>query len=117
MWIKRSMLFVFVILLASSAFAASSYYVDNSIAASGNGSQRSPWKNLSDINWITIKGASKPCMIYLSGGATTQTYGALNVNASGTSRGNEIIIKRPTSAEWPGHSGMVYIVSLLIYLC
>jgi hypothetical protein len=96
----------------SIAYSASFYYVDKSVASSGNGTQSSPWKNLANINWSTINGASKPCTIYVSGGAISQTY-AENwaVGASGIGVGNEVIIKRPTSAEWPGHGGVVYIPS------
>lgn len=96
--------------LAKSSFAASYYYVDNSVGSSGNGTPGSPWKNFSDINWATISGASKPCTIYISGGATSQSYSvaaAYNIGASGTGIGSEVIIKRPTSTEWSGHSGTV----------
>lgn len=104
--------------LAESSLAASSYYVDNSVGSSGSGSSGSPWKNLSNINWSTISSASKPCTIYISGGATSQTYNEqLTVGASGSSSTwpydgtptGEIIIKRPSSSEWSGHSGIVYI--------
>lgn len=94
------------------AYSASSYYVDNSVGSSGNGSQGSPWKQFSNINWTTIGSASKPCTIYVSGGATSQTYtvaAEYMIAASGTGVDSEVIIKRPTSAEWSGHSGTVVI--------
>jgi hypothetical protein len=102
----------------SIVYAASSYYVDNSVVSNGNGTQASPWKNFSNINWTTISGASKPCTIYVSGGVTSQTYSEeLTVGASGSSSTwpytgtptGEIIIKRPSESEWSNHSGAVYI--------
>lgn len=94
----------------STAYTASFFYVDNSVASNGNGSPSSPWKNLSNISWSTISSASKPCTIYISGGATSQTYNEqLSIGASGSGIGSEVIVKRPTSTEWPDHSGTVYI--------
>jgi hypothetical protein len=117
--------FIFVFFVAfgilgmvRSSQAASTYYVDNSVVSNGNGSLDSPWKNLSDINWTIISGASKPCTIYISGATTSQTYNEqLLVGASGSNSiwpydgtpTGEIIIKRPSEAEWPGHSGEVYL--------
>ena len=109
--VRLAILFLLVFLFSYSiAYSASSYYVDNSVGSSGDGSISSPWKNLSNINWTTISGASKPCTIYVSGGSSGQTYSEqLAIGASGSSAGNEIIIKRPTSVEWPGHNGIVYV--------
>lgn len=113
--LRFPILFLFVFLFTySTAYSASSYYVDNSVASSGNGTQGSPWKNFSNINWTTIASASKPCTILVSGGATTQTYNeTLSPGASGTASTypysgtptTEIIMKRPSEAEWAGHSG------------
>ncbi|MFH1510261.1 MAG: right-handed parallel beta-helix repeat-containing protein [Candidatus Woesearchaeota archaeon] len=101
-------LFLVLVLFACCVHAAD-YYVDGSVGSSGNGGINSPWKSLSNIDWNAISNAPKPCAVYISGGTTSQTYGALNIGASGASSGKEIIIKRPASAEWPGHDGNVLI--------
>lgn len=112
--LRFPILFLLVFLFTySTAYSASSYYVDNTVATSGNGSQGSPWKNFSDINWTTMSGASKPCTIYVSGGVSSQTYtfsSAFSIGASGTGVGSEIILKRATESDWTGHGGTVYIV-------
>ena len=118
--LRFALLFSLVVMFSySTAYAASYYYVDNSVASNGNGTQGSPWKNLSNINWSTISSASKPCTILVSGGASGQTYTediSIGVNGSsstwpysGTPTG-EIVIKQPTSSEWPGHIGTATIV-------
>ena len=80
------------------------YYVDNSVNSSGNGSSWSAaWKGFSAINWSAIKPGDT---IYVSGGATSQTYDeTLNVGASGSAAGQVTI----TAGVDPGHNGQVII--------
>ena len=110
---RFAILFLLAFLFSfSTAYSASSYYVDNGVGSSGNGSQASPWKQFSNINWTTIANASKPCTIYVSGGASGQTYSVVAeymIAASGSGVGSEVIVKRATEAEWPGHGGPVVI--------
>ena len=93
---------------ASPAAFAASWYVDNSVASSGNGqSWGTAWKNFSDIEWISVAAGDT---IYVSGGATSQTYyETLTVGSSGTA-GNPITITTGRdSSSASGHDGRVII--------
>src|SRR5579872_4090477 len=80
------------------------YYVDNTNSTGGNGtSWLQAWNSFSAINWAIIKPGDT---IYVSGGATTQTYNeTLTVGASGSAAG-AITITKGTD---PGHNGNVVI--------
>ena len=86
------------------------YYVDNSVNSSGNGSSWSAaWKGFSAINWSAIKPGDT---IYVSGGATSQTYDeTLNVGASGSAAGQVTITAGVDPGRgqfnWFGHCRMV----------
>jgi hypothetical protein len=41
-------------MLASPLWAQVDFFIDSTVATSGNGSAASPWKSFSDINWATI---------------------------------------------------------------
>ena len=47
-------LFIFLFFLTPSLAFGADYYVDASRDSSGDGSEASPWKEYSDINWTTI---------------------------------------------------------------
>ncbi len=80
------------------------YYVDNTVAAGGSGtSWTQAWNSFAAIDWAEIKPGDT---IYISGGATSQTYNeTLTVGASGSAAGN-ITIEAGTD---PGHNGKVII--------
>jgi hypothetical protein len=82
----------------------STFYVDNTVSSSGNGSSwSSAWKHFSDINWASIKPGDT---VYISGGSSSQTYDeTFTVGASG-SAGKPITI---TAGVDPGHNGTVVI--------
>jgi len=77
-----------------------SFYVDNSVSNSGNGSSwSSAWKSFSDINWSAVRAGDT---IHVSGGTYEET---LNVRASGSS-GNPI---RIVASDENGHNDPVVI--------
>lgn len=62
------------------------YYVDSTVAVSGDGSFGSPWKLLSNINWTTVQGsvdAGNTVYINLKRGSSWSGAPALNFGASG----------------------------------
>lgn len=81
---------------------AGSWYVDPAIQQNGNGtSWAAAWNSVNAINWPAVKPGDT---IYLSGGATSQTYTTpLNIGATG-SKGLPITIKAGQDA---GHNGTV----------
>lgn len=81
---------------------AASFYVDNAVATSGNGtSWATAWKSFGDINWGNI---SPGDIIYISGGDISKTYHErLTVNANGTAQ-NYVVI---TKGNDPNHNGTV----------
>ena len=81
---------------------AGSWYVDPAVQQNGNGSSwAAAWNSVGAISWSSVKAGDT---IYLSGGATSQTYTtALNIGASGTS-GAPITIK---AGQDSGHNGTV----------
>ncbi|MBI2632071.1 hypothetical protein HYW75_03645, partial [Candidatus Pacearchaeota archaeon] len=86
-----------------------SWYVDNSVGSSGDGTSWSKaWKNFANIEWTKISAGDT---LYISGGTTSKTYSeTLKIGASG-SVGKPIYI-RPGAAEAnpsSAHSGTVII--------
>lgn len=79
---------------------AASWYVDNTVRSSGDGTSWSnAWNNSSDIRWSNIQPGDT---IYISGGQTSKRYtGSLVVGASGTVD-KPIVITRSTD---PEHNG------------
>lgn len=61
-----------LVLLASPVWADTSYYVDAARTSNGDGSEASPWKLRSNINWTTVETAlgSGHVTIYFSSRAT-----------------------------------------------
>jgi hypothetical protein len=90
--------------------SAASWYVDNSVDTSGNGtSWSSAWQHFSNIDWTMLRGGDT---LYISGGSTSQTYfETLTVGASGTA-GKPITIDRGID---PAHNGVVIIDGSNIY--
>jgi hypothetical protein len=91
------------VLLARSAYGTE-FYVDSSVAVSGNGATwSSAWKSFADIAWPSIKPGSR---ILVSGGTSGRVYlETLTVGASGRP-GAPIVI---SSARDAGHDGVVVI--------
>ena len=91
------------VLLAVTPLHATSWYVDNT-AGSGQktgASWSNAWTSLQSVNWQSIHAGDT---LYISGGATSQTYTETwSVGASGTS-GNPITIAVGQDA---GHNGTV----------
>ena len=83
---------------------AANLYIDNAASTSGNGtSWSSAWKSFSNVVWSNIRPGDT---LYISGGATSQTYyETLIVGASGSSTGMITITKGIN----PGHNGTVII--------
>lgn len=89
-------------------FAGVPWYVNNSVAVSGDGSSwANAWKNFSNINWSSVDVGD---YIYISGGATEKNYyETLSIGRSGQS-GNRIIIDSGANSPYPtGHSGTIII--------
>lgn len=84
------------------------YYVDNTVASSGNGqSWATAWKNFSNINWSSIQPGD---VIYISGGTdSTIYYEQLTVGKSGTAGYPITIISGKYSPSPSGHKGRVII--------
>src|SRR5689334_738306 len=80
------------------------YYVDNAASGSGHGTSWSDaWTSFSAINWSAIRPGDT---IYVSGGASSQTYNeTLTVGASGSASADVTITKGTD----PGHNGKVVI--------
>jgi hypothetical protein len=93
-----------ILIFSGNKINAASYYVDNLVSTSGDGSSwGSAWKNFSDINWGAV---SPGDIIYISGGANSQTYTGtlyLGSGVSGTSS-NPVVI---TKGETAGYNGEV----------
>src|SRR4051812_37049486 len=80
------------------------FYVDNTIAASGNGgSWQSAWRTFADINWGVFKPGDT---LFISGGTTGQTYNETLSPAASGAAGLPITI---TAGIDPGHNGTVII--------
>jgi hypothetical protein len=96
-------MFLIISIIPQMASAAN-WYVDNSVASSGNGtSWANAWKYFSNIKWTNVNGGDT---IYISGGSTNQTYSQpLTVGAGGTA-GSPITITKGIDA---GHNGKVII--------
>jgi parallel beta-helix repeat protein len=86
-------------LALSTPAGATTYYVDNTVASSGNGtSWANAWRSFSQIAWAALHPGDT---LVISGGASAQTYPeTLTVGASG------ITITASTD---PGHNGTVII--------
>jgi hypothetical protein len=106
---KSLLLALFMIVSFSMRCFSASYYVDNSVASSGNGSSwGSAWRSFSSINWGIVNAGDT---IYISGGSTSKTYNeTLTVGKSGLS-GNSITIARGVDA---GHNGTPILPKLAI---
>ena len=83
---------------------AATYYVDNAVASSGDGtSWASAWPSFRHIAWATLRPGDT---LVISGGSTAQTYpDTLTVGASGTVSSPLTI----TASTDPGHNGTVII--------
>jgi hypothetical protein len=92
------------IFLSGSPVSAANHYVDNALSTSGTGtSWSSAWNSFSKIVWSNIRPGDT---IYISGGASFQTYfETLTVGASGSSTGMITITKGIDA----GHDGTVII--------
>jgi hypothetical protein len=74
---------ILLVALTQWSLMAASWYVDNTVANSGNGtSWASAWKQFSNINWSSVNPGDT---LQISGGANGQTYGGmLKIPKSGT---------------------------------
>lgn len=97
-----ALIFAFAVFALPSLASAANFYVDNSVATSGNGtSWASAWKNFANINWVSVNPGDT---IFISGGSTSQTYNeTLTVGKSGSAN-NPITITKGIDA---GHNGPV----------
>jgi hypothetical protein len=100
--VKLSLFFA-VMLMCSRAMAAT-YYVDSSVANSGNGqSWSTAWKNFNNIT-----GLQPGDTVYFSGGSTSQSYSVTDWTPTGGTAGSPITY---TVGQDSGHNGIVTIVS------
>ena len=99
----RLLLATLLLLLALPALAAD-WYVDNTASGANNGtSWTDAWQDTTTINWGSISAGDT---VWISGGASGQSYSAFNtITASGTS-GNYITIQAATEG---GRSNIVTI--------
>ena len=101
--ISGIVLFLFCALICLNARAAT-YYLDSSVASSGNGlSWSTAWKNFSNIT-----GLMPGDVVNISGGASGQTYNTGEFLSASGSSGNPVTYKVATDA---GHNGVVTINS------
>ena len=92
--------FALLVLLVSPARAAT-WYVDNSLGASGNGqSWATAWTSL------PTSGVSAGDTVYISGGSSSQTYNTTGWSPPGGSAGNPVYYKIGTDST---HNGTVII--------
>ncbi|MFA6076841.1 MAG: LamG-like jellyroll fold domain-containing protein [Candidatus Paceibacterota bacterium] len=87
------------------------WYVDNAVASSGNGgSWGTAWKNLSNINWTSVKAGDT---IFISGGLSSKTYNEpLILTSKNGSVGQPITIRPGSASPSPGgHGGQVVITN------
>jgi hypothetical protein len=92
--------FALLVLLVTPARAAT-WYVDNSLGASGNGqSWASAWTSL------PTSGVSAGDTVYISGGSSSQTYNTTGWSPPGGSAGNPVYYKIGTDST---HNGTVII--------
>lgn len=98
---RKIILILFIILLATQSWATT-FYVDNAATGSNNGTSWSnAWESLANISWASVQAGDT---IYISGGAETKTYSErLVVGSSGTA-GNPITIQ---VGQDEGHTGVV----------
>jgi len=105
---SRMRLISLAILLGSSLAAlnagAATYYVDGSVATSGNGqSWSTAWKSFSNIT-----GLQPGDTVYISGGATSQSYSVSDWTPTGGTSGSPITYAVGQDA---GHNGVVTITA------
>ena len=102
--INRLSFTVVLFLLLSLPLFATDWYVDKTVASSGNGqSWATAWKNFSNINWSSVQPGD---IINISGGNdSTVYYETLDINDAGTTN-NYITIRSAIDA---GHNGKVII--------
>ncbi|MGZ3805218.1 MAG: hypothetical protein ACXWRE_08935 [Pseudobdellovibrionaceae bacterium] len=102
---------LFLLLLGTTPAWSANWYVDNSVTTSGNGqSWASAFKNFSNITWSAINPGDT---LYISGGATSQTYtGGLSIGSSGTSA-SRIYVRAGQDA---GHAGTVILDGAGIFI-
>jgi hypothetical protein len=104
----KTYLIIAVLMMALCAFSGSAlgttYYLDSSVASSGNGlSWATAWKNFSNIT-----GLQPGDTVYVSGGSTTQAYSLSSWTPTGGTSGNPITYAVGQDA---GHNGVVTISS------
>lgn len=81
---------------------AANWYVDNAVAANGNGQAwATAWKNFSNIVWTSVQPGDT---VYISGGSTSQTYSERLVVGKAGTLGNVITIQTGQDAN---HNGVV----------
>ena len=99
---------VVLFLLLSLPLFATNWYVDKRVASSGNGqSWTTAWKNLSNINWVSIKPGDR---LFISGGTDSLVYSeTLTPACSGTASNYVTILAGKYSPSPSGHSGRVII--------
>ena len=102
--INRLSFTIILLLLFSLPVFATDWYVDKTLASSGNGqSWATAWKNFSNINWSSIQPGD---IINISGGTDSTVYfETLNINDAGTTN-NYITIRGAIDA---GHNGKAII--------
>ena len=97
----QGMAAVIFLVLTSSAPAANTWYVDNSLASSGNGqSWATAWTSLPN------SGVSAGDTVYISGGTSSQTYRVSSWSPPGGTASNPIYYKVSTDT---GHNGVVIV--------
>ncbi|HTT17817.1 MAG TPA: hypothetical protein VMG82_02665 [Candidatus Sulfotelmatobacter sp.] len=88
--------------LVVPAAMGTTYYLDSSVASSGNGqSWTTAWKNFSNIS-----GLNAGDTVMISGGSSGQTYNTGSFNAPSGKSGNPVIFQAACDS---GHSGVITI--------
>lgn len=112
---RKSYLVISLLVTVISSFVPSAlgttYYVDSSVASSGNGmSWGTAWKSFSNIT-----GLQPGDTVYVSGGATSQAYSVSNWTPTSGTSGNPITYKTARveagCTGCTGHDGVVMITS------